>query len=203
MEFFFDFISPYAYFAAERIEQLAARHGRTVHWRPILLAAILNHNQQRGPAEIADKRRYTFKNLLRISRDTGIPLGIPPGHPFNPLLALRAVSLQPDANLIRSIYQACWRDGRAIDTPEALQTIVPAPTLQAAQQQPAKDALKHNTQEALQKGVFGVPTVLVDGELFWGFDSFPHLEQFLRGEDKLDQEAIRSWETLPVSASRL
>lgn len=201
MEFFFDFISPYAYLAAERIDEVAARHGRTVSWRPVLLAALLNHNQQRGPAEIPDKRRYTFKNLLRVSRDSGIKLGTPPFHPFNPLLPLRVAALEP--SLSREIFQACWRDGRAIDSPEALRGIVPESVLAAAEAAPAKEALKESTARALLLGVFGVPTVIVDGELFWGFDSFGHLETFLRGEDALDAEAIARWETLPKSASRI
>lgn len=202
LEFFFDFISPYAYLASERVEELASRHGCEVVWRPILLSALLNHNQQRGPAEIPDKRRYTLKHLLRLSAEHGIPLGIPPAHPFNPLLPLRILALRPEAGLVHHLFRACWKDGRAIDTAEALKELMDADTLKQATGAEAKQRLRQNTDEALARGVFGVPTVAVGEELFWGFDAFPHLEQFLQGKDPVNAELVEHWEQLPASASR-
>ena len=203
MEFYFDFISPYAYLAAERVEELAERNGRALQWRPILLSALLNHNHQRGPAEIPDKRLYTFKNVLRLSHDHGLPLRPPPAHPFNPLLPLRVCTARPEASLILSIYRACWGQGRAIDSAEALADLVDAQTLVQAQSPENKQKLKDTTEQALRKGVFGVPTVVVDDEVFWGFDSFPHLERFLQGRDPIDPNLLKQWEHLPASASRL
>ncbi len=202
LEFFFDFISPYAYLASERVEELASRHGCEVVWRPILLSALLNHNQQRGPAEIPDKRRYTLKHLLRLSAEHGIPLGIPPAHPFNPLLPLRILALRPEAGLVHHLFRACWKDGRAIDTAEALKELMDADTLKQATGAEAKQRLRQNTDEALARGVFGVPTVAVGEELFWGFDAFPHLERFLQGKDPVNAELVEHWEQLPASASR-
>lgn len=203
LEFFFDFISPYAYLASERIEALASRHGCSLEWRPILLSALLNHNQQRGPAEIPDKRRYTLKHLLRLSADHGIPLGIPPAHPFNPLLPLRILALRPEAGLVHHLFRACWKDGRAIDTTEALRELMDEDTLKQANSADAKQRVRQNTDEALARGVFGVPTVAVEGELFWGFDAFPHLERFLEGDDPIDARLVQRWENLPASASRV
>lgn len=202
LEFFFDFISPYAYLASERVEELASRHGCEVVWRPILLSALLNHNQQRGPAEIPDKRRYTLKHLLRLSAEHGIPLGIPPAHPFNPLLPLRILALRPEAGLVHHLFRACWKDGRAIDTAQALKELMDADTLKQATGAEAKQRLRQNTDEALARGVFGVPTVAVGEELFWGFDAFPHLERFLEGKDPVNAELVEHWEQLPASASR-
>lgn len=203
LEFFFDFISPYAYLASERVEELASRHACEVAWRPVLLSALLNHNQQRGPAEIPDKRRYTLKHLLRLSAEHGIPLGIPPAHPFNPLLPLRILALRPEAGLVHHLFRACWKDGRAIDTAEALKDLMDADTLKQATGAEAKQRLRQNTEEALTRGVFGVPTVAVGEELFWGFDAFPHLEQFLQGNDPVNAAMVTHWEQLPASATRI
>lgn len=168
-----------------------------------LLSALLNHNQQRGPAEIPDKRRYTLKHLLRLSAEHGIPLGIPPAHPFNPLLPLRVLALRPEAGLVHHLFRACWKDGRAIDTAEALKDLMDADTLKQATGTEAKQRLRQNTEEALTRGVFGVPTVAVGEELFWGFDAFPHLEQFLQGNDPVNAAMVTRWEQLPASATRI
>jgi len=195
MELFLDFISPYAYLAAEKIADLGAPYTVT----PILLAALLNHNQQRGPAEIPDKRRYTFKHVSRVAHEHGLRLQPPPAHPFNPLLALRLATVRPE--LVLPIFRQCWRDGQAIDTPESLLPLCGAEALEQAAQ--AKQTLRDNTERALRLGAFGVPTVIVKGEVFWGFDSFPHLKAFLEGKDPVDPLLVQKWETLPASASRL
>ena len=201
MEFFYDFISPYAYLAACKIEELAQRHGQELTMTPILLAAILNHNQQRGPAEIPDKRTYTFKNLLRLAHDSALPLKPPPAHPFNPLAALRLATLHPQ--LCLPLFRACWGEGRAIDGPQHLSQWADADTLAQCNSAEVKDQLRQNSQRAISLGVFGVPSLVVRGEVFWGFDSFPHLERFLEGKDPVDPEALVVWENLPVGASRI
>ena len=203
LQFYFDFISPYAYLASERIEALALRNQCQLVWRPILLSALLTHNQQRGPAEIPDKRRYTFKNLLRLCHDEKLPLQPPPAHPFNSLLPLRVSCLRPQAGLIQHLFRACWKDGRPIDSSDALKHLIDEDTLKQAASPQAKQMLKDNTQEALEKGVFGVPSVVVGGEVFWGFDSFPHLERYLQGQDPVDPNLVERWDRLPASASRL
>lgn len=202
LEFFFDFISPYAYLASQRIEELASRHRLEVEWRPVLLAAMLHHNQQRGPAEIPDKRRYTFKHLSRLSHDLGIPLAMPPAHPFNPLLPLRILALRPEAGLVHHLFRACWKDGRAIDSAEALKDLMDADTLRQATKKEAKERLKALTQEAIERGIFGVPTMAIGEELFWGLDSFAHLERYLEGKDPVDSKLAERWESLPASATR-
>ncbi len=195
MELFLDFISPYAYLAAEKIGDLDPQATIT----PILLAALLNHNGQKGPAEIPDKRRYTFKHISRVAHDHGLSIQPPPAHPFNPLLPLRIATLRPD--LILPIIRQCWRDGQAIDTPESLLSLCGAELLARAGE--ARQRLRENTERALQLGVFGVPSLLVQGEVFWGFDSFPHVQPFLDGKDPVDPQLVQKWESLPASASRL
>lgn len=193
MELFIDFISPYAYLAVESVFEPKTR------LTPILLAALLNHNGQKGPAEIPDKRRYTFKHVSRMAHEHGLSIQPPPAHPFNPLLPLRLAILRPD--LILPIFRQCWRDGQAIDTPESLSSLCDTETLARAGE--AKQTLRENTERALQLGVFGVPSLVIDKEVFWGFDSFPHAQAFLAGKDPVDPLLMQKWETLPASASRL
>lgn len=202
LTFSFDFISPYAYLGAERIEALARRHDCSVNWRPVLFAAFLNHNEQRGPAEIPDKRIYTFKHVSRIAHDLNLPIQPPPAHPFNPLLPLRIACLRPEPELILHLFRACWKDGRAIDTPEALKPLMDEDTIKRAESDEAKQKLREYTDAALSEGVFGVPSVTVEGEVFWGQDAFPHIEQFLEGRDPVDSELLKRWRTLGASASR-
>lgn len=202
LTFSFDFISPYAYLAAEGIEVLAKKCGYQVIWRPILLAVLLNENKQLGPAEIPNKRTYTFKHLSRLAYDLDLPLQLPPAHPFNPLLPLRLACLRPEGELIQHLFRACWKDGRAIDTQDALKSLVDEDTLRRAESDEAKQLLRDNTQQAIKEGVFGVPSMTVGEEVFWGLDSFPHLERYLQGEDPLCQDRLAEWESLPASARR-
>src|ERR1700754_987264 len=93
---YFDFISPYAYLAWTQLPGLAARHGCTIEPIPVLFAALLEHHGTRGPAEVPAKRRYLLVDVAPKARALGVPVGLPPHHPFNPLLALRLASLPLD-----------------------------------------------------------------------------------------------------------
>src|SRR5580700_6920676 len=110
--FYFDFISPYAYLAWTQIHALAARHECEVVPKPILFAALLDANGQKGPAEIPNKRIYTFKDVVRSAARLGVPLAAPASHPFNPLLALRVASADVDRErhrtLIDALFAATW-----------------------------------------------------------------------------------------------
>mgnify|MGYP001349784256 CR=1 FL=1 len=211
LPFYFDFISPYAYLGWRQIHDLAARHGETVEPIPILFAALLSAHGHKGPAEIPSKRIYTFKHALRIAAEHGIDLVPPPAHPFNPLLALRVVSaLEGEAQRrgIDALYDATWRTGEGVHDASAVvaaldRADLPGQELVAAAQTPeVKARLRVATEGALARGVFGVPTVFVGDELFWGQDSFGHLEAHLRGEDPAADERIRRWRDLPVGARR-
>ena len=216
IRFYFDYISPYAYLAWTQLGALAARHGRTVEPVPILFAALLNHGGQKGPAEIPAKRIWVWKDTLRTARKLGLPLVPPPTHPFNPLVALRVTGLveDPDAQrrLIDALYQETWGGGAGIESATAVERIVTAlgldggALLAAAAEPAAKERLRRATDEAIAANVFGVPTMRVTGdgrdELFWGYDSFGHLEDHLRGEDPLLPEDMARWQNLPASARR-
>ena len=215
--FYFDFISPYAYLAWKQIGGIAREADRSVTPRPLLFAGLLNHHGQKGPAEIPAKRRYTFKNVLRIAHFANIPVVPPPAHPFNPLLALRAASADMDeasrSKLVDALFDLTWGaatvDGaRGVTDPKhvgeaAKRAGLDAEKILAAAESPSmKDRVKRTTDEAISLGVFGVPTVIADGELFWGVDSLSHLAAHLRGEDPASNARLAGFVDIPVGASR-
>jgi 2-hydroxychromene-2-carboxylate isomerase/RimJ/RimL family protein N-acetyltransferase len=209
---YFDFISPYAYLAWTQIHALAARHGRAVEPVPVLFAAMLDAWGHKGPAEIPPKRAYIFKDALRRARRAGVPLSPPPTHPFNPLLALRVASLPMDAAtqraLITGLFRATWGGGDGVTDPAAVASIADAAGLdgaaavRAAGDAEAKERVRAQTTAAIAEGAFGVPTLVVDGELFWGFDAFDHIDARLRGDDPIDDAALLRWRDLEASSGR-
>jgi 2-hydroxychromene-2-carboxylate isomerase len=212
VEFWFDFISPFAYLAWQRVHSLAEAHGRSVVYRPTLFAALLDHWGQLGPAEIPPKREYVFKQVLRRAHALGVPLQPPPRHPFNPLLGLRLASLELEPArqraLIDALFRATWGGGSGIDDPGTVEAVLreagfDAGVLLADATTPDnKQRVIDRGREAIARGVFGVPTMIVDGELFWGDDSFAELDAFLRGEDPIDPELLGRWASLPVGQAR-
>jgi 2-hydroxychromene-2-carboxylate isomerase len=213
VEFWFDFISPYAYLAWQRIHAIAEDRGRAVVYRPVLFASLLNHWGQLGPAEIPPKRIHTFKQVSRRAAALGVPLIPPPSHPFNPLLGLRLASLElPDMlhrrALIDTLFRAVWAGGPGISDPQIVAQLLDdagfdAAALLAAASEPAhKQRLVAQTQAGVDAGVFGVPAMLTDGELFWGEDSLDDLARFLDGDDPVDLAALSQWADLPASATR-
>jgi 2-hydroxychromene-2-carboxylate isomerase len=212
VRFLFDYISPYAYLASTQVRALAGKYGRDVEPVPILFAALLEANHTRGPGEIPAKRAYLFKDIVRIARALSVPLEPPATHPFNPLLALRVTAAVEDRalrwSLVDAIYSATWARSERVDTPDVIARIareagLDGETLIAgASSLDAKARLRANTEDALSAGVFGVPTMLVDGEIFWGTDSLPHLDRYLRGEDPVDPRTVARWSTVTPSAQR-
>jgi len=210
--FHFDFVSPYAYLAWTQIHALAERAGASVEPAPILFAGLLNHHGHKGPAEVPAKRIYIYKDTLRRASLLGVPFALPPSHPFNPLLALRAVLAAPDERkraLIDALFAASWGDAedRGIDRPEVVRAAARAAGIEGdlverASADDVKRALRSRTEDAIAAGVFGVPTMRAGEELFWGLDSFDLLERHLRGDDPLTPEDDARIRALPASAQR-
>ena len=210
--FYFDYLSPYAYLAWTQIHALAERQGRTVEPVPVLFAALLDANGQKGPAEIPSKRVYVFKDALRSARRLGVPLAPPPAHPYNPLLALRVSSMPMEPAqrraLIDGLFAGAWGGAGGVTDRAHVAAIASRAGLDGArlvedvQQPESKERVRRQTEEALARGVFGIPTMFVDGELFWGLDSFGHLERFLGGEDPVDLAQLAQWAELPAQATR-
>jgi 2-hydroxychromene-2-carboxylate isomerase len=212
LRFCFDYVSPYAYLAWARIHDLAERHRCLVIPVPVVFGALLDAHGQKGPAEIPAKRRYLIKDCARLAHAFGVPFAPPPSHPFNPLLALRASSLpMPEGarrTLIDRLYAEAWGGGRGVTDPAVVAEAASAAGLdgdaavQEAREQATKDLLRRQTDEALARGAFGVPTVFAGDELFWGVDALGHLERFLDGADPVTPELLERWVNLPSSAVR-
>ena len=211
--FYFDFISPFAYLAWKRIPALVETHNRQLQLQPVLFAGLLGHFGQLGPAEIPPKRVYIFKQVLRRAHERSLPLQPPPAHPFNPLLGLRLAgdpSLPAPAKrrLVDALFDATWGGGPGIDDPATVVSILDSAGLDgaarvaAANSTAAKSRLRQATQTAIELGVFGVPTIIADDELFWGDDSLDDVGHFLRGDDPITTETLAPWKNLPQSANR-
>ena len=206
VDWYFDVISPYAYLQAEQIERVAAV--ADVHCKPLLFAGLLNHWGQLGPAEIEPKRRFTFRYAIWRGARLGLEVRPPPAHPFNPLKLLRlAIVLRDDRARVLEVFRFVWRHGKSADDPQAWAELCERVGMPDAEQriaEPAvKDALRANGEEAIARGVFGVPTLVAqDGELFWGDDATDMLLDYLRGDALFASEQMRRADTLPMAASR-
>ena len=201
---YFDFISPFAYLQWPRIQALATRHA--VQPRPVLLAALLDHHGQKGPAEIPAKRDFTYRHVAFKAARAGRPLRFPPAHPFNPLPALQ-LCLHAGATpaAIDATFDHVWAQGRAADSADALAPVAERLGVDAARaiaDPGAKAALRACTDEAIAAGVFGVPTLVHDGRLYWGEDATDMAEAAIAGDPLFDSPGFRAIADLPVAARR-
>ncbi|TMA35140.1 MAG: 2-hydroxychromene-2-carboxylate isomerase [Deltaproteobacteria bacterium] len=196
IRFYFDYESPNAYLAWTQLPSLALRHGCVVDPVPVLYSALLDANGQLGPGEQPTKGRWMSKNVARKAVLLGVPLGSPAFLPFNPLFALRVTLLASgtagrDA-LIGALFRAVWVHGLHVSEAAVVERVVneiglPGAELVAQTQRPeVKQQLRSQTAEAVSRGVFGVPSMEVGDELFWGYDDFPFLDLFLAGKDPFD-----------------
>ena len=193
--FYLDFISPYACLAFEQLPQVLQGLSYSVDYKPLLFAGLLKHHGQLGPAEIQPKRDWTYRQVLWLAQRHGVALQMPQRHPFNPLPLLRlalacgnsgpSTGLRPgQANrfVCETLFRHVWRGGADASDParlEALtQSLAPARDPAGAE---VKAELKANADQAIALGLFGVPSLLVDGKLFWGFDALPMLRDYLDG----------------------
>jgi len=185
--FHFDFLSPYAYLAFEQFPEALKGISYSVSYRPVLFAGMLKHHGQLGPAEIAPKRDWTYRQVMWLAHTLNIPMQMPAIHPFNPLPLLRlAIACHAGATgeanryVCETIFRHVWRGGQDAGNVERIAAL-------AAQLSPAhdgqsdtvKNSLKNNTAEAIALGVFGVPSLTVDDKIFWGLDALPMLRDYL------------------------
>ena len=195
IRFLFDYISTNAYLAWLVLPELAKRHGATIEPVPVLFAGFLEATGMFGPAEVPQKARWMWRNNMRKAARLGVPLNRPRFHPFNPLLALRASGLPMDeaarARLITGLFEAVWVNEQHVSEPEVVKAIADkagldgARIVQQASEPEAKARLRRETDEAIALGVFGVPSMVVGKEVFWGYDDFPYLEEFVAGRDPI------------------
>jgi 2-hydroxychromene-2-carboxylate isomerase len=202
---YFDFISPYAWLQAERFAHLPP--GIELDCRPLLFAGLLEHWGQLGPAEIPPKRLFTYRYIVWRAAQAGLPAKTPPVHPFNPLKLLRlAILLDADHALALRLFRFVWSEGHVPDEAQAWQALLDelrVPDADARLGDPEiKARLRRNGEQAIAQGVFGVPTAVVDGQLFWGVDATEMLFDYLAGDPVFEGEQMRRAETLPVGKAR-
>jgi 2-hydroxychromene-2-carboxylate isomerase len=211
IQFFFDYVSPYAYLAWTQIHAIAREHGEEVEPVPVLFAGLLEAHGTRGPAEVPARRRYLMKDVPRIAITYGVPVNAPFAHPFNPLLALRVSSLPMPADvrraLVDGLYRATWVERRRVVDADVVDDVARAAgygdgASASAVTPESKERVRAQTERAIQAGVFGVPTMVADGELFWGCDSLPHLRRHLSGDLRIPDEWVTRWADLPADAVR-
>ena len=202
---YFDFVSPYAYLQSRMLHKFAGK--AAIAMRPVLFAGLLAHSKNLGPAEIPSKRVWTYRFCTWFARDHGIPFKFPPRHPFNPLKPLRLAIAQGAAPAaVHAIFDFIWAEGRDPADPvewNALGTRLGIADPDGAIEKPAvKDALRANTEAAAAAGVFGVPSFVVGGEVFWGVDATDFVLQYLDNPALLDDAEYRRVANLPAGAER-
>ena len=200
IDFYFDFVSPFSYIALHRLRELS----QPVVFKPVLFAGLLKHWGQKGPAEIPAKRRWTYRWCHWWAAELGIPFRFPAEHPFNPLQHLRlALACGSRAEAVKRIFGAVWMSGENANEPARFAALCRELGIDPAQLAEEKERLKANTEEAASRGVFGVPSFVVDGEVFWGADAIEFLNAFLADPAVLRNDEIRRLDLLPVGAARV
>ncbi|TNF87278.1 MAG: 2-hydroxychromene-2-carboxylate isomerase [Gammaproteobacteria bacterium] len=205
IDWYFDFISPFAYLASESLERLP--DSVELQPRPVLFGGILQHWKTLGPAEIEPMRRFTFRHVAWLAERNGIALTLPPEHPFNPLKLLRlCIALGNDLALVQRLFRFVWAEGRSADNPGHWQALLDelgvtdGESLIGAAEVKAK--LRSNTESAIERGLFGVPSFIVDNEIFWGFDAMEFLLAYLEDPGLLQSPSIRAADAMPEGPQR-
>lgn len=204
-DWYFDFLSPFAYIMSERMPALP--EGMTIRYRPVLFAGLLQHWGQLGPAEIPPKRRFVFRYCQWQAERLGIPFRMPPAHPFPPLVPLRlAIACDAEPRAVHAIFRFIWGEGRMLDDAESRREIAQRLGLseidEAISKPAVKEKLRTETEAAIERGVFGVPTLAIGEELFWGFDAGEMALDYLKQPDRFRSPAFARIDTLPVAARR-
>lgn len=207
--FYLDFISPYAYLAFERLPQALEGLTYQVDYRPVLFAAFLQQHGQLGPAEIAPKRDWTYRQVLWLAHANGIPMQMPAAHPFNPLALLRLALAcgsgdgRVNRYVAETVFRQVWRSGAdAVDTQRLAELRAQLQPPRDPQSAEVKAELKANTDAAAARGLFGVPTSEVDGKLFWGVDALPMLRGYLEGDPWFTSGAWEQAAVVPKGQTR-
>lgn len=210
VDFWFDPVSPYAWLAMRSLERLEAA-GVEMRFVPVLFAGLLKAHGNLGPAEVPAKRTYLFRDVMREAARRCLPFAGPPGHPFNPLGALRMCTALVDdeerRRLALCLVTACWERGEDISDATVLARLADAAgfdgrdLLERAATPEVKQALAAATDAAIAAGIFGVPTYALDGELFWGGDRIETLLWRLDG-GTIDEEKLTEFLARPPLAQR-
>jgi 2-hydroxychromene-2-carboxylate isomerase len=199
IDWYFDFVSPYSYLALHRLPAAG------VSYKPVLFAGLLQHWGHKGPAELPTKRLWTYRWCTWWAARLGVPFRFPAAHPFNPLQHLRlalACGSAPEA--VKRIFSFVWMSGGNPNDPQRFDALCGELGVDPARlaSPDVKSALRTNTDEAAARGVFGVPTLVIDGELFWGADALDFAQAFLADPALFRSPEMQRLDSLPVGAAR-
>ena len=204
-KWYFDFISPFAYLHFARFPQLP--NNLEITPVPAVFGAILQHWGQLGPAEIPPKRLFVYRFFQWNADQLGIPFTMPPMHPFNPIPALRlCTAAGAGIENTRAVFDLIYGKGIQPDSPEGIRLIGGAlniPHPESAMQDPVvKDTLRANTTQATSDGVFGVPSFVIDGEVFWGGDSTGMMLDFLENPALFEAPEMKRVSNMEMGLTR-
>lgn len=203
MDWYFDFISPFSYLQSERLHTLPST--LDIHFKPVLFAGLLNHWDNKGPAEIVPKRLWTFEHCAWLAHRHGIALTLPAHHPFNPLPLLRlCVALGATPAVVQRLFRYVWREGHLPTEDAPWHALLDELGVQSGQLDTpeVKATLRANGEQAIAAGVFGVPTAVVDQRCFWGLDGTDMLQAYLDGDAFFQSDALRQARLLPQGIGR-
>jgi 2-hydroxychromene-2-carboxylate isomerase len=201
----FDVISPFAYLSLKELSRLPP--DIEVEFIPVLFAGLLNHFGQVGNAEIEAKRQFTYRFVLWRAMSLGIAMRMPPAHPFNPLQALRLIiAAGSNRRAVETVFDAVFLHGRDVtdsttiaDLAGKLNVADPGRALNDVK---VKEKLRANTDWAIGRGVFGVPTFVIGDQVFWGHDTLDMAIDYLRDPSKFESSEMKSIRSLPVGVVR-
>lgn len=202
---YFDFISPFAYLQLARLPELPNDlHITTV---PVVFGGLLKHWGQLGPAEVPPKRRFVYRFFQWNADRLGIPFAMPPRHPYNPLPSLRlCVAAGAGIDHVRAVFEVIYGQGLQPDEPEGIEAMAKALDISdpdAAISDPqVRDALRENTDLAIAQGVFGVPTFVVDEQVFWGGDATDMMLSYLDNPALFETDEMKRISEMPMGSIR-
>ena len=204
-DWYFDFLSPFSYLQLVQFDRLPP--DLEVTCRPVLFAGLLGHWKHKGPAEIPAKRVHTYRWCHWYAARHGVPFRMPPAHPFNPLRPLRlAVAQGSEPGLIRAIFDAIWAEGRDPSDDEEWRALTARLGIEDADaliaKPEVKDSLRRGTEEAAERGVFGIPTFAIGDEIFWGLDSTDLVLDYLNDPELLRTGEYARIADLPIAQAR-
>ena len=199
---YFDFISPFAYLQNCRLDEFPS--DLCINRKPLLFAGLLNHWGTKGPAELSSKRLFSYRHVQWLAGKLGVPLLFPEKHPFNPITLLRlCIAANCSKKAVDAIFNCIWVEGLSGDDHDNWTRFCEAvkiPESEASEKISSpeiKQELKLNGEEALEQGVFGVPTMVMDGNLFWGFDTTDMAIEYLSDPKLFVSSEMKRLETLP------
>jgi 2-hydroxychromene-2-carboxylate isomerase len=198
LNFYFDFLSPFSYFAWLKLQDFQKSHDLETAYRPVLMGKLFSHHGFPGPGEIPAKRKYELKKCFRYAHKNDIKFHPPHTFPFNPLaiirLATNFAAKNEQSKIIDCIFKLVWAEGIILEDPELIEKLLVAKgfnsnTVERSFEREAKTELKRNIKDALGHDIFGVPSFEIEEQIFWGNDSYEDLNNFLIGKnDRWDKE---------------